>query len=367
MLPVLLRADASARIGTGHLMRCLTLATALRRAGAAPRLLVRPDLPALLQRARASGFEIVEVTEAPDPGAAPAPPGATAAPLERMVADALNDAGAKACVVVDGYQFDQAYRAAVRARGATSLVIDDLRPQDVIADVFLDQNFGAGGVAYGNSGGAAMLLGVEFAVLRDEFREAAAVPARRTPARARRLLVSMGGSDPDGMTGRVLDACARLDDPDLQVDVLCGAANAHVAALRARAGSERFALRVLVDPPGVAALMREADLAIAAGGTTSWEMMCVGLPSVKVVLADNQRPVVRALAAAGLCADAGDAGALTPARLAAAIDALAADAEQRRYMADEGRRRVDGRGADRVAAALLARHRARRASATGVG
>ncbi|PWR24045.1 UDP-2,4-diacetamido-2,4,6-trideoxy-beta-L-altropyranose hydrolase [Zavarzinia compransoris] len=357
-MKVAFRADAAVEIGTGHVMRCLTLADALARAGAAC-LFVCRDLPGhLLPAIEARGHAVHLLPAAGDfvPRAGDPPHAAWAAtPWER---DAAETAAALASfapdlIVLDHYAFDARWEG-VAAAGRRLLVIDDLADRPHRAEILLDQTLGRRARDYDGLLPAATLrlLGPAFALLRPEFaaRRAESLARRRAP-RLSRLLVAMGGIDKGNATGAVLGRLARTALPaDLSIDVVMGGAAPFLDAVRGQAAAMPVPTRVLVDVADMAGLMTAADLAIGAAGGTSWERCCLGLPSLTLVLADNQAGIAHALAGAGAALPLGRAEAPGwPERLAAAL----ADpplAELAARAADL----CDGQGAERLCHVLRA-------------
>ncbi len=336
---VLLRADASAAIGTGHVVRCLALAAGLRELlPDATVILASAGLPAsLARRAREAGVAL-EALERPDDAAE------VSAIAERAGADWL---------VVDGYAFDASYLDGVRA-GRRLLVIDDAAALPrYAADLVLNQNAYAERAAYaGRATGARLLLGPRYALLGPAFA-AYRDWRRRVPPVGSRVLVTLGGADPDNVTSRVMDALRHLGDDGLRVDVAIGGANPHAAAVERRAGADKR-MTVHRDTADMPRLMAGVDLAIASAGTTAWELCFMALPALYAVLAENQVPVAAALRERGV-GESLDAGMLAdPAAAADRIGALLHDPERRGAMAAAGRTLVDGRGAERVARAMLA-------------
>lgn len=358
-LSVTFRADASVEIGTGHVMRCLTLARALRDRGHRCRFVCR-DLPGHLgARIAEAGFALV-LLPAPKPGFRPAPDDPAhaawaAVPWSVDAAETRAAADGADVLIVDHYAFDARWEAAACPEGARLVVLDDLADRPHRADLLLDQNLGRRAADYDRllPPGAERLIGPRYALLRPEF--AAARPAALAARAARgfrlsRVLVSMGGIDLPNATGKVLTALAA--HPDLRVTVVMGAAAPALAAVRAKAAALPSPAEVLVNVADMAALMAEADLAIGAAGGTSWERCALGLPALMTVLADNQKEAAVALEAAGAAIDLGRvevgdfAGRLAVALDRARVPAVLAD------MSEAAGSATDGRGAARVIAAL---------------
>jgi UDP-2,4-diacetamido-2,4,6-trideoxy-beta-L-altropyranose hydrolase len=336
-----IRADANDAMGTGHVMRCLALAQAWGERGGRVVLLSRALSGALAERAAAEGLTVRSLEG----------DGGSLADAEATLA-AARQVGAQ-WLVLDGYHFSPAYRRALEAGGVSLLVVDDLADTDLgAADLVLNQNVYAQAAMYpGRSG---LLLGCEHALLRREFR--ATARAAVAPV-ARRVLVTLGGSDPDNATERVADALSTLrDDGRLHVQLIVGAVNRHRERLEELLPNwqEVHDTEILVNPRALPELMRTADVAISAAGGTCWELAALGVPTLLVVIADNQRLNAETLAARGAAIALGDARHALSDGAAAQIRSLLGSAAARQRLSETGRRLVDGRGALRVVEALAA-------------
>jgi UDP-2,4-diacetamido-2,4,6-trideoxy-beta-L-altropyranose hydrolase len=276
------------------------------------------------------------------------PPGIDGA---HAVAQAVTAIGV-ICLVVDHYGLDATFESAARGKASMMLVIDDLADRQHDCDLLVDPNPERVAADYaGRTNGATrFLLGPQYALLRPEF--AARRPARVRPPRqpAERLLITLGGADPHNVSQRLLEALPRLGDSGLKTVLVIGPANPHRETLAALAPS--LGVEIVVDPPDLVGLMLDADLAVSSASTSFWELACLGVPALVVVTADNQRAVALAAANAGAALVLGESNRLDPRDLTTAITALAADPERRQRMSDAGRKLVDGKGAERVAAAV---------------
>ncbi len=200
-------------------------------------------------------------------------------------------------VTIDGYHFGAEYQKWLKAAGLRLLVLDDNGHADhYYADVVLNQNIHASDALYPNREPyTQLLLGTRYALLRREFwrwRDW----QREIPDVARKVLVTMGGSDPDNVTLKILHALEQVELNGLEVTVVVGGNNPHYDALQAAAQRSQHAVRLEHNVTDMPALMAWADVAVSAGGSTCWELAFLGLPSVVVVLADNQRAIVHGLA-----------------------------------------------------------------------
>lgn len=311
---IVVRADATPAMGLGHAMRCLALAQAHRDAG---------------------GDVVFAMADPPEPFAQRlAREGCELRPAEETVAVAAR----ADWIVLDGYHFDAAYERTLRAAGRL-LVLDDL-DSDHDADLILRQGLGA-------RGGAGVLAGPRYALLRREFRTWRG-DDRAVPEHARRILVTLGGGDPGALMLRVLAALQRIDEP-LEVQWLTGPLNPRRAELEAAAPGW---VEVVVDAADMPERMAWADLAVTAAGITSWELARIGTPQIAIELAYNQRAVATALADAGIAVRVGWHEDVDDAELAGTIAGLAGDADARAEMSRRGRATIDGQGAVRVLEAM---------------
>jgi len=342
-MKVLFRADASSSIGIGHTARCLTLAQALRAHG------VQVSFACCLldgHRRAAIEQEGFEVFAWPQPEHAPGI-ACWAADIAAL-RNALPAGAGFDWVIVDHYGLDARWEQAARAFARRVAVIDDLADRDHAADLLLDQNFGASEVRYAPRLPAACrrLLGPRYALVRPAFQRPAITP----PQQARRVLVSFGGFDVASMLPRTLQALAGLEG--LQVTCIAGLGNAQREVLsQLCAGRAGWELHDYMDD--LPARMATADLFIGAAGGTTWERAALGLPSLCVSVADNQRAAAEAMARAGMHLYLGDAGQVDVPALRQAIVLLLGNQALRQSFAERSRTLVDGRGAQRVAVALL--------------
>jgi UDP-2,4-diacetamido-2,4,6-trideoxy-beta-L-altropyranose hydrolase len=327
------RADASPTIGGGHVMRCLTLADGLAARGWTCAFATVFGTPETVPTLAASGHCVsVLVRDSPDA-------------LRREWPEGVD------LLVVDHYGRDAAYERACRPWARRILVIDDLadRPHD--ADLLLDQTFGRDPADYRAlvPVGCRLLAGSDHALLRPAFARArpAALDRRAAGGGVARLLVALGMGDPDDATGVVLDGIARAG-LDVAVDVVLGGRAPHLEAVRRRAAALPRPGRVLCDVADMAGLMAAADLAVGAGGTTSWERGCLGLPTLILNTADNQEKIARELAAAGAVLLLGRHPGVAPDAVADALAGLAADPERRRAMSRAAAALCDGLGVERA-------------------
>ncbi|NBB12911.1 UDP-2,4-diacetamido-2,4,6-trideoxy-beta-L-altropyranose hydrolase [Pseudomonas sp. SLFW] len=349
---VLIRADASVAIGSGHIARCLTLANVLRKAGAEVVFACRALPGHLLQRLRDQGYVAHGLPER-------YPHEQSGADIEARLpwqadVNALADAVAQAprfdWLIVDHYGLDAQWERAARRFARRLMAIDDLANRPHAVDLLLDQNFSAhavpGAYAQWVDRDCQTFLGPRFALLRDEFQ---CQPIVIKP-KVKRVLVNFGGFDAARQVYATLVALQSFDD--LHVDVVAGLHNPEWAAMSALAEAHpNWHVQTLVDH--FFARMQQADLFIGAGGGTTWERAALGLPTICISVANNQQLNAQLLAEAGIHLYLGPHEQLEPQRLVEAIARLSDDAPQRRAFAERSRALVDGCGAQRLADALI--------------
>lgn len=356
-MKVIFRADASLTIGTGHVMRCLTLARALRAQGATCRFVTRALPGHLAAQIDAAGFGVT-LLSAPN---GPAPDGPPAHAAWAGVDCAIDAAETRAALgnrpdwlVMDHYAFDARWQRAARPEGTKLMVIDDLadRPHD--CDLLLDQNLGHAARDYDGlvPEHCICLTGPRHALLRPEFAQArASALADRAGRGFHHLLITMGGVDPHDATSQVLCAVKGADLPEgLRITVVMGSQAPALDQVRVLARDMPRPTEIAVDVTNMAARMAAADLAIGAAGSTTWERCALGLPTIIVQIADNQAGIARALSDAGAALDPGPLHAPEFAQNLQA--ALAQVPSKLGVMSERAADICDGDGTARVVAAL---------------
>ena len=335
-MEVYFRADAAALIGSGHVMRCLTLAEQLRRRGAAMTFICREFPGNLCDFIAAQGFAVRHLPLAAETALTAAQDtwlGADWRQDAREVREILGQHPQPSdWLVVDHYAVDWRWEQVVRPMVRRMLVIDDLANRRHDCDVLLDQNLHrrmekryAGLVPER----CRLLLGPRYALLRREFWDARRQSAPRDGT-VRRLLIFFGGSDPTNETAKALTTLNLLGRGDIYVDVVVGGINPRREEIRRQCATMPH-VTFHCQVAAMAALLAQDDLALGAGGTSAWERCCLGLPALTVVVASNQAEATAALATAGAVRDLGWHEQVTSAVMAAALaDALAAPAELRR-------------------------------------
>ncbi|MFY0543167.1 UDP-2,4-diacetamido-2,4,6-trideoxy-beta-L-altropyranose hydrolase [Brevibacillus sp. H7] len=348
---VLFRVDASVQIGSGHVMRCLTLADELRRKGASIRIISREHPGHLCEFIEQKGFLVNRLPDMPE---------RSSDEWWEIDVDQTNDQLRNQKVdwlIVDHYGIDYRWEKKARRFAANIMVIDDLADRAHDCDILLDQNLYEkmetrydGLVPHQ----CLQLIGPRYAMLREEFREARKL-VRKRGGRVRRVLLFFGGSDPTNETIKAIEAIKILRLKDVMVDVVVGTSNPYrgqIAELCANMPNTRFHCQITY----MAELMLQADLAIGAGGSTTWERCALGLPAITVTTAENQIQVTRTVAKTGCIIDVGTHQDVSSEKLASVLQTLQQNPEMIASMSEACIRvmgDIESEGVTSVAQAIL--------------
>lgn len=354
---VAFRTDASVTIGSGHVMRCLTLADNLRKRGAEIVFICR-ELPGhSIDLIRQKGF-VVSILPVP------AEPDGQQAEVNQWLGMAWEQ-DAEQChrvlaeydywdwLIVDHYGIDAAWEEYQRELVDQIMVIDDLADRDHDCDVLLDQNPYADLKArYKNrvAETCQQLLGLRYVLLREEFIDQRKKLKTRD-GQVRSILVFFGGVDSPDMTTSVIRAIIDLNMSDVSVNVVIGSANPHRESLDALCQTAAN-VQLHIQASNMAELMADADLCIGAGGTATWERCCLGLPTLAWPIADNQNRLLIDAATMGLVY-APESRCPSIEEIATHIQALMKNSLLCKHISSLGLEAVDGRGASRVVSRLM--------------
>lgn len=346
---VLIRADASPTIGSGHIARCLTLARVLRKQGSHVAFACRQLPGHRLDALSTEGFETFALPEF-YPGEDPQQAIESMLPWQADI-DALDllleDHAEFDWIIVDHYGLDHHWQTAARRWAPRIAAVDDLATRRYSVDLLLNQNLSGLSDNYTPllPEGCRTLLGPRYAMLREEFD----CPAIDIKPEARRVLVNFGGFDAAMQTHHAMLALA--DFTELEVDFVAGVDNPAWAQMQALAQTRpNWRLHSFVSD--FHQRMTEADLFIGAGGGTSWERAALGLPTICIAVSNNQQVNGEVMAAAGAHVFMGAREQVSVTQLRDAIGFVAGNVYLRQSLAERSRQMVDGRGALRVAAAL---------------
>ena len=302
---IVFRADASREIGTGHVMRCLTLADALRERGARCIFICREHKGNLIDLIAQHGHKVHSLPQTAREVKPEDSDLAHASWLgtgqETDATDTLHELGEGVVdwIIVDHYALDHRWEQALRPSCKQIMVIDDLADRRHDCDLLLDQNLGRSEQDYRGlvTSNTRMMIGPQYALLRPEFAQWREYSlGRRDHPQLQSLLITMGGVDKGNATGQVLDALKSCElSPDLHINVVMGSNAPWLTDVQQQAAHMPCPTKVLTGINNMAQLMADSDLAIGAAGSTSWERCCMGLPALLLVLADNQRDIARKL------------------------------------------------------------------------
>ncbi|MEA5479322.1 UDP-2,4-diacetamido-2,4,6-trideoxy-beta-L-altropyranose hydrolase [Pseudanabaena galeata UHCC 0370] len=335
---LIIRADASATIGTGHIMRCIALAQAWQDQGGKVVFLLAHKPSVLENKLRSQGIEVsyLSVEAGSDEDA-------------YQTVDFIRQFAAQ-WVVVDGYHFGTEYQKIIKDSGTRLLFIDDFGHADhYYADLVLNQNISANQKLYINREPyTKLLLGTEYTLLRREFWQWRDWQREVNPI-ASKILITLGGSDPDNVTLKVIQALNLLNKDKLETIVVIGGSNPHYECLQKEVADASLAISLQRNVSNMPELMAWADLAIAAGGSTNWELAFMGLPSLVITIADNQQAIAVELDRQGVIINLGWHQDVTIEQISLVLRELIGDRHKREDMSKKGRKLVDGNGASRVA------------------
>jgi len=354
---IVIRVDASEDIGTGHVMRCMTLADELRQRDAEVCFICRQLPLNISESIERKGYKVYRgpfATGQENTAHQHTPHShwlgvnweRDVQETKEIVSSIRNKID---WLVVDHYALEKSWEASMRDCIGKIMVIDDLadRPHD--CELLLDQNLYE---RIENHYGRLVpmrcrkLLGPTYALLRPEFREARKY-LRKRDGSVKRILVFFGGVDQTNETAKALRAMRMLNRRDIEVDVVVGTVNPHRAQIQAVcAGMPNGTCHFNVS--NVAELMAHADLAIGAGGTTTWERCCMGLPSLIVALADNQNSIARSSELNGIAIYLGRSRDVTSNYIHTVLQELMHDKERLLNIEAKCSSVVDAKGTERV-------------------
>jgi UDP-2,4-diacetamido-2,4,6-trideoxy-beta-L-altropyranose hydrolase len=356
---VAIRVDSGAHIGSGHLMRCLTLAGELRQRGAQVSFVSREHDGHLIDQVEDAAYIVHRL---PGPASASTP---AADRLDWLGVAQRQDAGETVralggqrydWLVVDHYGIDAEWEKSVRTNAERVMVIDDLADRLHDSDLLLNQNYLSTTSAHRYVNRVPehcrCMLGPRYALLQPIYRQLRQVlPAR--DGSVRRILVFFGAHDATRSIVAVLHALQRPEFAGIAIDAVPGSDPETAAVLRSVARNHP---NVMIHErlPSLAGLIARADLGIGAGGATTWERACLGLPSVVATTADNQVEIARALAADGFIIFVGSSTMRSSEMWQSSLAEVLGDREQLIRLGRRARGLTDGYGASRVARAMIA-------------
>lgn len=339
---LIIRADASTRIGTGHIMRCIALAQAWQDQGGNVTFLSHCDSKALRQRIIDEGLGFIPI-EKPHPDVHDLD-----YTLETFKQFKAQNSELKTWVILDGYHFTSDYQEEIRKAGYGVLVLDDYNHlPHYHADILLNQNIHGPKLSYSSDENTVQLLGCKYVLLRREFLRYKGL-RKKVPERARKILITLGGVPPGGIMEKVVRVVNRLSEPELDVQVLLGQACVEVEWLKKQFDSSIFRVRLLRFVKHMPSLMAWADFAISAGGSTCFELAFMQVPFAVIPITKNQEEETALLDKSKVAVDLKSFEWVDIAAVADILKNLLHNARKRRRLISRGREIIDGKGMERI-------------------
>ena len=362
-MKIIFRTDTSLHIGSGHVMRCLTLAEALRESGAEVQFVCREHSGNLNEMIRKKGFIVHELLGPDNFESSGVPERNSGNDYGRWLGTSQEQDAQETVkkihgeqtdwLIVDHYALGHIWERRLRPHARKIMVIDDLANRQHDCDLLLDQNYFIDGETRYEGlvqPSCTKLLGPKYALLRPEFAEARKHLNPRN-GKVQRVFVFFGGTDSDNVTGKALEALSFPEFCYLEIDVVIGSHNPHRAEIEQQV-KMRPNTSLHVQIANMAELMAQADLAIGAGGATTWERLCLGLPSLVVTIAKNQTPFTKCLQQDGFLTWLGSSKTIKVKELQKAIHDVVAQEEVNRLQSNKGQEIVKGDGSSKVAKIL---------------
>lgn len=343
MKDLLIRADATAKIGAGHVMRCLALAQVWRKRGGRAVFFSHCEGESLKGRISSGGFDLIPLEKCcPDPFDID------------LTIDMLRKLNARpetrdTWLVADGYHFDEVFQRRVRQAGYPLLLVDDYgQSGHCYADVVLNQNMSANSALYQNrEPHALLLLGPSYALIRQEFHPWRVRP-RQIPDVAKKVLVTMGGADPGNMTLEVLKVLRQLRIPGVEVKAVMGHVNRNRGHIPEEFDDATPDFRLLSSAENMPELMAWADLAIIQAGGTLWELLFMGCAVISFATNQFQEEILKTLEGMNILKYQGYPDRQDPHSLLSAVYDITSSKKRREEISKLSMDMIDGQGAERV-------------------
>lgn len=353
-MTAIFRVDASFEIGTGHVIRCLTLARELRRRGFEIVFVMRQLDGDLIDFVEHEGFKVIklkrpEYNKCSDlqshSSGLRVPWNEDCDEVRTAIKPAING---RKVLIIDHYSIDQRWETKLRDIVDEIVVIDDLADREHDCDALLDQNLTRNmNERYAKlvSVQCKKLIGPSYALLRDEFRTLRSRVKTRF-GKVQHVLLFLGGTDIKNQTERLIRILTEVES-HLQYDVVVGSSNPYKQKIQEICGRSKN-VHFYYNIKNIAELMASADFSVGAAGTTTWERCSLGLPTAALIVAENQREVAITAHEYGIIYNLGEANSITDMELTSKVCALIKDERQRETISRRSMDMVDGRGVERV-------------------
>lgn len=299
---IVFRVDASLQMGTGHVMRCLTLADALQKQGSEVSFICREHKGNLIKYIESKGYivcrldilssDIEELNQSENNPLAHAHWLGATQKKDAEACDPILKNINPDWLIVDHYGIDYRWQNQLKKYFKKLMVIDDLADRKHECDLLLDQTYGRKDDDYNNlvPHGCKKLLGSRYALLRPEFLQWREYSLqRRVNPELKKILINMGGADPDNFTGQLLEMLRASElRQDIEITVVMGEVSSHLKEVKQLGKIMPCPTSVMIGVNNMAEIMANSDLAIGAVGSTTWERGCLGVPSILLAIAENQ-------------------------------------------------------------------------------
>jgi UDP-2,4-diacetamido-2,4,6-trideoxy-beta-L-altropyranose hydrolase len=342
---IIFRCDASAITGTGHVIRSMALAHELKSQCQRISFICKDTLGSLAGKIRLCGFDLHLLPESCD--------------ISEDLSSTLSIAKANNAqgIVIDNYAIDDEYMIALRESGIVVAAIDDIAGHPFSVDVLINQNTNANELFYETCPDTIRLLGLDYTLLRPEFIKARQ-SLKRESGEVENILITMGGGDLYGLTIKAIKAVEAIEN-EFTTTIVIGALTPDMDIIKDYvSGTEKkMDLVINASPKQMTEMMIKADLAVHTAGSTFWELFCLGVPSISIVVADNQEEIAEILSKLDVTDYLGWYNTLKEKDITYSIETLIEDVDKRKTVSKTMMGLVDGQGAKRVAKALTERIR----------
>lgn len=343
---LIIRADAFKEIGSGHVMRCMALAQTWLSYNGRIAFISHCESESIRNQIIAEGIKLIPIYK-------PAYDQNEINNIINISNKSVPKSKKETWFVLDGYSFDQDYQKAIMNAGYKLIVIDDMNHNSFYhTNILLNQNLHADGLGYKTGNDTVKLLGPKYALLRKEFCQWRNWKTHNPPI-ASKILITLGGSDNKNLTGTVLNALKKVKINNIQVSVVIGPTNKNISKIKKELIAAKYKHELIKSPSDISMLMSWADIAISAGGSTSWEMAFMGLPSVAIVLSEDQKEIVDELDNKKASLNLGWYEDLNQNKIVSAIEEIMLNQKARNVQTKVKKKLVDGLGSQRVIKTMI--------------
>ncbi len=345
MTHLFIRSDATISMGSGHIMRCIALAQAWEKRGGFVTFISHCPNHKISKRIESEGFNLIRIDKI-------WPHSQDLKKTLKVLNNFSNNKESKAFnshnwVIIDGYHFTPDYQKNVMETGFKLLVIDDNNHLDHYnADILLNQNIGSNDYPYSCNHDTIKLLGTKYVMLRSEFLMSKHIK-KVSPAKAKNILITMGGADPDNVTLKIVQAIDKIANLDFKFNIIVGPDNPNIKYLKKASQNQPSNIN-LIDNADMPEMMAWADLCVTAGGSSCWELCFMEVPFIVIIIAENQIELTSRLEKAGVALNLGKQETLSQDDIIQNILSLSCDIKKRKKFQEAGIKIIDGKGTKRI-------------------